>query len=85
MRKLNKKEQSEILNLSRKFIDVHSKIVEVEKEILSLENQSSNLISELEHCRDLEKEFCRKMTERHGIGELDPLSMTWKIKTEITK
>ena len=37
MKKLNKKEQNEILNLSKKFIDIHSKIVKVEKEIQFLE------------------------------------------------
>ena len=45
----------------------------------------SNLISNLESCRETEKEFCQKMTEKYGTGELDPLSMEWKIKTEKTK
>ena len=78
--KLNKKEQNEILNLSKKFIDIHSKIVKVEKEIQFLETESSDLISNLEFCRETEKEFCKKMTEKYGMGELDPLSMEWKIK-----
>jgi hypothetical protein len=82
MKKLNKKEQNEILNLSKKFIDIHSKIVKVEKEIQFLENESSNLLSDLENCRESEMEFCRKMTEKYGYGELDPLSMEWKIKAE---
>lgn len=85
MKRLNKKEQNEILNLSKRFIDIHSKIVKVEKEIQFLETQSSNLISDLESCREIEKEFCEKMSEKYGIGELDPLSMTWKIKTEKVK
>jgi len=85
MKKLNKKEQNEILNLSKKFIDIHSQIVKVEKEIQFLETESSNLISNLESCRETEKEFCQKMTEKYGMGELDPLSMEWKIKTEKTK
>jgi len=85
MKKLNKKEQNEILNLSKKFIDIHSRIVKVEKEIQFLETESSNLISNLESCRETEKEFCQKMTEKYGTGELDPLSMEWKIKTEKTK
>ena len=85
MKRLNKREQNEILNLSKRFIDIHSKIVKVEKEIQFLETQSSNLISDLESCREIEKEFCEKMTEKYGIGELDPLSMTWKIKTEKVK
>jgi len=80
MKKLNKKEQNEILNLSKKFIDIHSKIVKVEKEIQFLETESSNLISDLEFCRETEKEFCKKMGGKYGIGELDPLSMEWKIK-----
>ena len=85
MKRLNKREQNEILNLSKRFIDIHSKIVKVEKEIQFLETQSSNLISDLESCREIEKEFCQKMSEKYGIGELDPLSMTWKIKTEKIK
>lgn len=85
MKKLNKKEQNEIINLSKRFIDIHSQIVKVEKEIQFLETQSSNLILDLESCRETEKEFCRKMTEKYGVGELDPLSMTWKIKTEKIK
>lgn len=85
MKRLNKKEQNEILNLSKRFIDIHSKIVKVEKEIQFLETQSSNLISDLESCREIEKKFCEKMSEKYGIGELDPLSMTWKIKTEKVK
>lgn len=85
MKRLNKKEQNEILDLSKRFIDIHSKIVKVEKEIQFLETQSSNLISDLESCREIEKEFCEKMSEKYGIGELDPLSMTWKIKTEKIK
>lgn len=83
MKKLNKKEQNEILNLSKRFIDIHSQIVKVEKEIQFLEVQSSNLISDLESCRETEKEFCKKMSEKYGNGELDPLSMTWKIKEKI--
>ena len=85
MGKLNKKEQNEILNLSKRFIDIHSQIVKVEKEIQFLETQSSNLISDLESCREIEREFCQKMTEKYGNGELDPLSMIWKIKTEKIK
>jgi hypothetical protein len=85
MKRLKKKEQNEILNLSKRFIDIHSKIVKVEKEIQFLETQSSNLILDLESCREIEKEFCEKMIEKYGIGELDPLSMTWKIKTEKVK
>lgn len=85
MKRLNKKEQNEILDLSKRFIDIHSQIVKVEKEIQFLETQSSNLISDLESCREIEKEFCEKMSEKYGIGELDPLSMTWKIKTEKVK
>jgi hypothetical protein len=85
MKRLNKREQNEILNLSKRFIDIHSKIVKVEKEIQFLETQSSNLILDLESCREIEKEFCEKMSEKYGIGELDPLSMTWKIKTEKVK
>jgi hypothetical protein len=82
MKKLNKKEQNEILNLSKKFIDIHSKIVKVEKEIQFLESESSNLLSDLENCREYEREFSRKMSEKYGSGELDPLSMEWKIKVE---
>jgi hypothetical protein len=85
MKKLNKKEQNEIVNLSKRFINIHSQIVEVEKEIQFLENQSSNLLCDLESCREAEKEFCKKMTKKYGIGELDPLSMAWKNKTEEVK
>lgn len=85
MKKLNKKEQDEILNLSKRFIDIHSQIVKVEKEIQFLETQSSNLISDLEFCRETEREFCKKMVKKYGEGELDPLSMIWKIKTEKVK
>jgi hypothetical protein len=85
MKKLNKREQSEILDLSKKFIDIHSKIVKIEKEIQLLENESSNLISNLEDCRETEKEFCKKMRERYGEGELDPLTMEWKTKIEKIK
>lgn len=85
MKKLNKKEQDEILNLSKRFIDIHSQIVKVEKEIQFLETQSSNLISDLEFCRETEMGFCKKMAKKYGEGELDPLSMTWKIKTEKAK
>jgi oligoribonuclease NrnB/cAMP/cGMP phosphodiesterase (DHH superfamily) len=85
MKKLNKKEQIEIVNLSKRFIDIHSQIVKVEKEIHVLENQSSILISDLEICRETEKEFCRKMSEKYGEGELDPLSMMWKIKSEVQR
>ena len=85
MKKLNNKERNEILNLSKRFIDIHSQIVKVEKEIQFLETQSSNLISDLEFCRETEMEFCKKMAKKYGEGELDPLSMTWKIKTEKAK
>jgi hypothetical protein len=85
MRKLNKKEQSEILNLSRKFIEIHSKIVEVEKQIQSLENKSSELISELESCRKNEREFFRNMENKYGEGQIDPIEMSWITKKEMVK
>jgi hypothetical protein len=85
MKRLNKKEQNEILNLSKRFISIHSDIVKVEKEIQFLETQSSSLISDLESCRETEKQFCKRMSEKYGEGELDPLSMTWKIKLETKK
>lgn len=85
MKKLNNKERNEILDLSKRFIDIHSQIVKVEKEIQFLETQSSNLLSDLEFCREIEREFCKKMSKKYGEGELDPLSMTWKIKTEKVK
>jgi hypothetical protein len=85
MRKLNKKEQSEILNLSKKFIEIHSKIVEVEKQIQSLENKSSELISELESCREIEREFCRNMENKYGEGQIDPIEMSWITKKEMIK
>ena len=83
MKRLNKKEQNEILNLSKRFIDIHSELVKVEKEIQFLETKSSNLLSDLESCREIEKEFTRKMCKTYGDGELDPIAMTWKIKENI--
>lgn len=85
MKKLNKKEQNEILNLSTRFINIHTELVKSEKEINYLEQKSSNLLSELEECREIEKEFCKKMSDRYGEGELDPISMTWKSKIEAIK
>lgn len=85
MRKLNKKEQNEILNLSKKFIGIHSRIVDVEKQIQNLEKESSSLISELEICRETEREFYRKMENKYGEGQIDPIQMSWKTKEEIAK
>lgn len=85
MRKLNKKEQNEILNLSKKFIGIHSRIVDVEKQIQNLEKESSSLISELEICRETEREFYRKMENKYGEGQIDPIQMSWKTKEEISK
>lgn len=85
MRKLNRKEQNEILDLSRKFIEIHSRIVDIEKQIQGLEKESSDLISELELCRESEREFHRKMENKYGEGQIDPIEMSWKTKKEIVK
>jgi|688.fasta_scaffold2026305_2 hypothetical protein len=85
MKKLTQKEQNEILNLSTRFINIHSELVESEKQINYLEQKSSDLLSELEVCRETEKKFCKKMSDRYGEGELDPISMTWKSKIKEIK
>ena len=83
MRKLNEKEQNEILDLSRKFIEIHSRIVDIEKQIQGLEEESSSLISQLESCRETEREFHRKMENKYGEGHIDPIEMSWKTKKQI--
>ena len=52
---LTEKEKNEIFQLSGDFVRIHAEIMEVEEAIKQMEMKSSDLIAELENCREREK------------------------------
>jgi uncharacterized protein YwgA len=75
---LTTEEKSEILNLSRDFVEIHQEIIVVEKEIKRLEELSSELIAKLEDCRERECNFTQSLSYRYGDGSLDAINLAWK-------
>jgi hypothetical protein len=75
---LTTEEKSEILNLSRDFVEIHQEIIVVEKEIKRLEELSSELIAKLEDCRERECNFTQSLSSRYGDGTLDAINLAWK-------
>lgn len=85
---LNEKERGEILSISQEFIRIHAEIMSVEETIKNLEIRSSELIQELEECRNAEKKFSKDLSKKYGEGSLDPMGLVWKkeiMENEIVK
>jgi len=80
MLRLTKKEQDSVMKFSSKYISVHNEIIKVEKSIKQLEEKSSNLVKELQDCRDEEKKFMESMSEKYGPGVLNPMNLCWEKK-----
>jgi hypothetical protein len=78
MTELSKKEKEEVLNLSQEFIRIHGEILTVEETIKKMEIRSSELIEELENCREREKYFSENLAKKYGEGSLDPTGLKWK-------
>jgi predicted nucleic acid-binding Zn-ribbon protein len=78
MTELAKKEKEEVLNISQEFVRIHGEIMTVEETIKKMEIRSSELIQELEECRAREKRFSEKLSEKYGVGKLDPMGLKWK-------
>lgn len=82
MKELTDKEKERLLGLSKKFIKVHQDIFKIEETIKVMHEKSAKLIIELDKCRNSEKDFIKDLTQKYGIGSLDPLTLSWK-KEEI--
>jgi hypothetical protein len=78
MKKINRVDQSKILEISKKYLEIHQNISIVEKKMQDLQNLSSKLISELEDCRKEEKNLMGDMEKTYGTGKLNPLSFCWE-------
>jgi len=78
MVELSNFEKEEILNLSQEFIRIHGEILTVEEMIKKMEAKSSELIQELESCREREKIFSENLAKKYGEGTLDPTGLKWK-------
>lgn len=78
MKDLTDGEKERLLRLSKKFIKVHQDIFKIEDTIKSMQERSYKLITELEKCRNSEKDFIKDLTQKYGDGSLDPLTLTWK-------
>jgi len=78
MTELSKSEKAEVLNLSQEFVRIHGEILTVEEMIKKMEIRSSELIEELENCREREKKFSEALKEKYGEGTLDPTGLKWK-------
>lgn len=88
MKDLNEKEKKEILKISEDFIRIHGEIMGVEEAIKKLEMKSSDLIQELEECREREKSFTKNLEKKYGYGRLDISGLKWEkieIENEILK
>lgn len=82
MKKLTDKEKERLLGLSKKFIKVHQNIFKIEETFKVMHEKSEKLITELDKCRNSEKDFIKELTQKYGTGSLDPLTLSWK-KEEI--
>lgn len=78
MTELTKKEKEDVLSISQEFIRIHGEIMTVEETIKKMEIRSSELIQELEECREREKHFSDSLSEKYGEGKLDPMGLKWK-------
>jgi superfamily II helicase len=78
---LTKKEQESMLNLSKEFVNIHQEILQIERAIQEMEERSSQLISQLERCRENEGDFICELEKKYGIGSLDPINLIWKKET----
>ena len=78
MKDLTDQEKERLLRLSKKFIKVHQDIFKIEDTMKIMQERSSNLIKELDKCRNVEKDFIKDLTKKYGNGTLDPLTLTWK-------
>ena len=82
MKNLEEKEKAEIFRISENFVRIHKEIMEVEETIKNMELRSSELIQELEICREREKLFTQRLADKYGEGKLDPSGLKW-IKIEL--
>jgi len=78
MKKINKEDQAKILEISKKYLEIHQNISIVEKKMQNLQDLSSKLIRELEDCRNEEKNLMGDMEKTYGTGKLNPLSFCWE-------
>jgi hypothetical protein len=78
MKKINKADQAKILEISKKYLEIHQNISIVEKKMQNLQDLSSKLIRELEDCRNEEKNLMGDMEKTYGTGKLNPLSFCWE-------
>jgi hypothetical protein len=81
MTNLTKKEREAMLSLSKQFVNIHQEILQVERTIKEMEDRSSELISQLERCRENENDFICQLEKKYGIGSLDPINLVWKKET----
>ena len=70
MTELSKSEKEEVLNLSQEFIRIHGEILTVEEMIKKMEIRSSELIEELENCREREKAFSESLVKKYPRNKL---------------
>jgi hypothetical protein len=78
MGKLTKKEKSEILKLSKKFIQIHQELFTVEESLKNMSKKSECLLGDLEKCRMEEESFIKSLSNKYGEGILDPFSLSWE-------
>lgn len=78
MSKLTKREKSEILKLSKKFIEIHKELFSVEESLKNMSKKSESLLCDLEKCRKEEEIFIKSLSSKYGDGVLDPFSLSWE-------
>jgi len=85
---LEEEEKNRVFQLSENFIRIHQEIMEVEESIKKMEMRSSELIAELEACRESEKLFSKDLSDKYGEGKLDICGLKWvkfELEDEILK
>lgn len=78
MKKISKDNQTKILKISKKYLEIHQNISIIEKKMQDLQNLSSRLINELEDCRKEEKDLMNDMQKTYGVGKFNPLNFCWE-------
>jgi hypothetical protein len=82
MGKLSRKEKSEILKLSERFIGIHQELFGVEEALKNMSKRSESLLMDLEKCREDERRFINDLSNKYGDGVLDPFSLSWEKKVK---
>lgn len=69
---LEEEEKEEILFLMSEYKQKSNRLDEIQKKLEELRSEHSNLESELNQTREREKQMIERLSNKYGMGSLDP-------------